>query len=403
MGNHQGIEVATASSPPLICHVIYRLAVGGLENGVVNLINHLPGDRYRHAVICVTFATEFRDRIRRSGVEVHELRKRPGKDIAAYGRMWRLLRRLRPHIVHTRNLPALDMMVPARLAGVPRFVHSEHGLDMIEIDGRNAKYNGLRRASRLIVDHYITMSRDLNEWMRREIGVPAARIDTIYNGVDTTRFSPQGDSFALPKRSSAPGTVIIGTIGRLDPVKNQILLARATAHLLAHRPNLRARVRLAIVGDGTEREKIETVLRETGIRDVAWLPGFRDDTPALYRGFDVFVLPSRREGISNTLLEAMASGRPVIATRIGGNPEIVPDGVVGRLVEPEDVDALAQAILRYVEDADLARAHGAAGRAHVLRTFSLDAMMKSYDEVYRALLPGGGRVGGSSHRVGCPA
>jgi sugar transferase (PEP-CTERM/EpsH1 system associated) len=384
--NHQPVELGAASSLPLICHVIYRLAVGGLENGVVNLINHLPGDRYRHAIICVTSATDFRDRIRHSGVEIYELHKQPGKDIAAYGRMWRLLRTLKPHIVHTRNLPALDMMVPARLAGVPRFVHSEHGLDMIEIDGKNAKYNGLRRASRLIIHHYITMSRDLNDWMRREIGIPAERVVTIYNGVDTARFSPQGDSYALPEGIFAPDTIVIGTIGRLDPVKNHVLLARAAARLLGLRPNLRARVRLAIIGDGPERERIETVLRETGIRDAAWLPGFRDDTPALYRKFDVFVLPSRREGISNTLLEAMASGRPVVATRIGGNPEIVPDGIVGRLVEPEDVDALAQAILRYVDDLDLARAHGKAGRAHVLRSFSLDAMVKSYDEVYRSLL-----------------
>jgi hypothetical protein len=107
----------------LICHVIHRLAVGGLENGLVNLINHLPDD-YQHAIICVTDATDFRHRIRRHDVAIHELGKRPGKDLASYGRMWRLLRRLRPKIVHTRNLPALDMLVPARLAGVPYSLHS---------------------------------------------------------------------------------------------------------------------------------------------------------------------------------------------------------------------------------------------------------------------------------------
>jgi sugar transferase (PEP-CTERM/EpsH1 system associated) len=374
-------------SPPLICHVIYRLAVGGLENGLVNLINNLPADRYRHAVVCVTQATDFRERIRRNGVDIHELRKQPGKDIAVYSRMWRVLRKLQPRVVHTRNLPALDMLLPARLAGVPHFVHSEHGLDKIEIDGKNMKYNLMRRASRLTVDRYITMSRDLSGWLQREVGVPATRIETIYNGVDTVRFSPQReDRHALPAGFAPPGSVVVGTLGRLDPVKNQTLLARAFARLIERRPDLRARLRLVIIGDGDERAAIETILAQSGATELAWLPGFRNDTPSLYRALDIFVLPSVREGISNTLLEAMASGIPVIATRVGGNPEIVPDNVVGQLVPSNDPEALAQAIERYVDDLALLRAHGAAGRAHVLKSFSLGAMMQGYDRVYGSLL-----------------
>lgn len=366
--------------------MIYRLTFGGLENGVVNLINNLPEDRYRHAIICITATTDFSARIRRGGVEICELRKRPGKDVAAYGRMWRILRRLRPQIVHTRNLPALDMVVPARLAGVQRFVHSEHGLDMIELDGKNAKYNSMRRASRLVVDRYITMSRDLNEWMRREIGVPAERIETIYNGVDTARFSPTGEGRSvLPDGFAPEGAVVIGTIGRLDPVKNQIALVRALACLLERHPGLRPRLRLVLIGDGAERSAIESAIAENNVWDLAWLPGFRDDTPAHYRALDIFVLPSLREGISNTLLEAMASGRPVIATCVGGNPEIVADGIVGRLVA-QDADALAEAILRYVDNPELMRGHGKAGREHVLRSFSLDAMIRRYDKVYGSLL-----------------
>jgi sugar transferase (PEP-CTERM/EpsH1 system associated) len=374
-------------SPPLICHVIYRLAVGGLENGLVNLINNLPADRYRHAVVCVTQATDFRERIRRTGVEIHELRKQPGKDIAVYSRMWRVLRKLQPRVVHTRNLPALDMLLPARLAGVPRFVHSEHGLDKIEIDGKNAKYNLMRRASRMTVDRYITMSRDLNGWLQREVGVPATRIETIYNGVDTARFSPQHeDRHALPAGFAPLGSIVIGTLGRLDPVKNQTLLARAFARLIERRPELRTRLRLVIIGDGDERAAIEAILAQAGVTELAWLPGFRNDTPSLYRALDVFVLPSVREGISNTLLEAMASGIPVIATRVGGNPEILPDKIVGQLVESNDPEALGQAIERYVDDLALLRAHGEAGRAHVLKGFSLNAMMDGYDRVYGSLL-----------------
>lgn len=373
-------------SPPLICHVIYRLTIGGLENGVVNLVNNLPADRYRHAIICVTEATNFRQRIRRRDVEIYELKKRPGKDIAVYGRMWRLLRRLQPQIVHTRNLPALDMIVPAYLAGVPRFIHSEHGFTMMEIDGKNRKYNLVRKASRLAVDRYIAMSRDLSNWLHREIGVPESRITTIYNGVDTDRFSPDNATRSMLPEGFAPAdSIIIGTLGRLEPVKNQLALVRAFARAIELRPGLRRVLRLAIIGDGEQRAEVDAAVAAANIGDIVWLPGFRDDTPALYRALDIFVLPSLREGISNTLLEAMASGRPVIATRVGGNPEIVPDGVAGRLVST-DPEEIAAAIIDYAEHAALMRAHGEGARAHVLNSFSLDFMVNSYDRIYSSLL-----------------
>ncbi|HTZ79286.1 MAG TPA: TIGR03088 family PEP-CTERM/XrtA system glycosyltransferase, partial [Stellaceae bacterium] len=325
-----------------------RLAVGGLENGVVNLINNLPDDAYRHAVICVTSATEFRQRIRRPDVEVHEIGKRPGKDIDAYRRMWQVLRRLRPQIVHTRNLPALDMLAPAWLAGVPRLVHSEHGLDMIELDGGNRKYNRLRRLSRSVVDRYVAVSGDLAGWLRREIGVPEARLDLIYNGVDTGRFTPEGAPAPLPANFAAAGAIVVGTAGRLEAVKNQVGLARAFCRALEQRPELRARLRLLVVGSGSQEQELRAILAAGDALDLAWLPGSRDDMPALYRAIDLFVLPSLREGISNTVLEAMASGRPVIATAVGGNPEIMPDDVAGTLVPVGDEDAMATAILRYV-------------------------------------------------------
>lgn len=375
------------SFPPLICHVVYRLAVGGLENGLVNLINHLPEDAYQHAIVCVTEATDFRLRIRRHGVEIFELHKQPGKDVAAYGRMWRLLRRLRPQIIHTRNLPALDMQAPAWLADVPRSVHSEHGLDMLELDGKNRRYNALRRLSRVMVDRYITVSRDLGDWLRHDIGLPGSRVETIYNGVDTVLFSPDGrESSALPHDFAPPGSLIVGTIGRLESVKNPLALARAFCLALEVRPELRQNLRLAIVGDGSQRRDIEATLTRFGVRDLAWMPGFRNDTPELYRSFDIFVLPSLREGISNTVLEAMASGLPVIATRVGGNPEILPENIAGRLVPASDDAALARVILDYVDSPELILRHRKGARAHAQRHFSLDAMVASYDRVYRSLI-----------------
>ena len=376
-----------AGQSKLICHIVYRLAVGGLENGLVNLINHLPDERYRHAIVCVTEATDFRRRIERPDVEVCEIHKRPGKDFAAYRRMWQVLRSLKPNIVHTRNLPALDMLLPAWLAGAPRLVHSEHGRDLIELDGKNTKYNRLRRLSRLVVDQYVAVSQDLTDWLRTEIGVPASRIRTIYNGVDTRRFSPEGKTHSvLPDGFAPPGTIVLGTFGRIDGLKNQLGLAKAFLQMLVRNPDLRRTLRLVIVGDGDQRREIEATLAKGGVLDLCWLSGFRDDTPTLYRALDIFVLPSLREGISNTILEAMASGLPVIATRVGGNPEILPENVAGRLVPVSDEAALAAAIMDYVAYPELIRRHGESARAHVVRNFSLDAMVASYDRVYSALI-----------------
>jgi sugar transferase (PEP-CTERM/EpsH1 system associated) len=370
----------------LICHIIYRLAVGGLENGLVNLVNHLPADRYRHCIVCLTEATGFAQRIERRDVEVYEVHKLLGKDIRAYGRVRQLLRSLKPDIVHTRNLPAVDMLLPAALAHVPRLVHGEHGRDLIELDGKNTKYNLLRRLSRLVVHQYVAVSEDLAAWLRTEIGIPASRVQRIYNGVDTRRFSPEGRTRSvLPDGFALPGTFVIGTFGRIDGLKNQLGLARAFLRLMGARPELRGVLRLVIIGDGPQRAEIEKALASAGMLEFCWLPGFRDDTPALYRALDLFILPSLREGISNTVLEAMASGLPVIANRVGGNPEILPNNVAGRLVATSE-DELIEAISAYVSSPELLCRHGRGARAHVATNFSLDKMVESYDRLYWGLL-----------------
>ena len=136
---------------PLVVHIIHRLAIGGLENGLVNLINHMPAERYRHAIVCMTQSTDFRLRIKSNAVAVHELHKQPGHDFGLYFRLWRLLRTLRPAVVHTRNIGTLECQCIALLAGVPARVHGEHGRDMNDIDGRNATYLRLRKIFRPLI------------------------------------------------------------------------------------------------------------------------------------------------------------------------------------------------------------------------------------------------------------
>jgi sugar transferase (PEP-CTERM/EpsH1 system associated) len=373
-------------SLPLVCHIIHRLDYGGLENGLVNLINRLPADHYRHAVVCLTEATDFRRRIERPDVPIVEIGKRQGKDPGAYLKVWRVLRRLRPRVVHTRNLPALDMLAVAALAGVPRLVHGEHGLDVLELDGGSRKYNALRRLSRLVVDRYVTVSHDLGRWLVDEVGIPPGRVTTIYNGVDTGRFRPGPAAGTLPEGFAPPGSFVIGTIGRLETVKDQPTLAAAFCRMLELRPDLRDKLRLVVAGDGALRGEVEAILARQQASGLAWLPGFRSDAPDLLRACDVFVLPSLREGISNTILEAMATAKPVIATAVGGNPEIVKEGVTGTLVPPSDPATMADRLLAYVDDPGRAEAHGSAGLARVLEKFSMAAMLDGYGAIYRDLI-----------------
>lgn len=371
--------------PQLICHVIYRLDFGGLENGLVNLINRLPTDRFRHVVICLTYASEFRDRIQRDDVAIFELHKRAGKDIRTYGRLWRLVREIHPDIVHTRNISTIDMLAVARLAGIRRLVHSEHGRDFVELAGDHRKYNVLRQLSRLFARRYITVSKELAVWLHETAGVPPQRITAIHNGVDTERFQPAAKPpDFLPDGFTDDDTIVIGTIGRMAPIKDQLNLAQAFVLLLKTEPFLRDRMRLVLVGDGEMRGEIETLLNDAGATDQSWLPGYRDDTDRFYQSLDLFVLPSRREGISNTILEAMASGLPVVATRVGGNPEIVEDRVSGTLVPPENPQALADALLAYLREPALLARHGQAGRERALRDFSMQAMVDAYTRVYEA-------------------
>jgi sugar transferase (PEP-CTERM/EpsH1 system associated) len=369
--------------PLLICHIIFRLDVGGLENGLVNLINHLPADRFHHSIICLQYASSFRERIRQRDVAIHELHKGEGKALHLYRKVWDLLRDMQPDIVHTRNLPTIDMLLPARLAGVRRLVHSEHGLDQVEVQGSHRKYNWLRRLSRLLVRQYVSVSHDLAQWLHQQIGIPEHRITTIHNGVDTARFSTGVCTAGLLPPGWLPEQpFVIGTLGRFEKVKDQLNLVHAFIAMLQRRPVLRERLRLLLVGDGSLRGDIEALLDQHGLRELCWLPGFRDDAAALYRCLNVFVLPSRREGISNTILEAMASGLPVVATRVGGNPEIVDDQITGQLVPSQDPEEMASALLRYLDDTALLHRHSEAARRAALEKFSLASMVERYQQVY---------------------
>lgn len=377
--------MARSRSVPLVAHVVHGLRVGGLENGLVNLINRTPSDRYRHTIICLTGYDRFLERIeRRDEVDVFALDKREGKDPRMYLRLWRLLRRLRPDIVHTRNLAALETQICAWLAGVPVRIHGEHGRDMVDLDGTHARYRRLRRLCRFLIHRQVALSGELADYLAESVGVPHDRIARIGNGVDVERFRPNEEerSRLRAERGWGPETIVIGWVGRMEAVKAPQDLARAFIEMIGRDEHASKQVVLALVGGGSLYEEVREALQAAGLGDRVWLPGSRDDVPGLLQAMDLFVLPSLAEGISNTILEAMASGLPVVATRVGGNAELVAEGETGQLVSPGDPQALASALERYVREPELLKHHGTAARKRAEREFGIDAMVASYLQLY---------------------
>ena len=222
---------------PLVVHVMHRFDVGGMENGIVNLINHMPRDAYRHAIVALTKVTDFRKRIRRDDVEFFALDKPPGHSFWIYPRLFRLFRQLQPAIVHTRNLGALEVAVPAWAAGVPARIHGEHGRDFDDLDGSCKKYQWIRRIYRPFVTYYIALSRDLDQYLTQAVGIPAKRVVQIYNGVDAERFHQAARRAPIPGCPfNDEGLWIVGTVGRMQAVKNQTDLARAVVQALQAAP-----------------------------------------------------------------------------------------------------------------------------------------------------------------------
>ena len=297
------------NSRPTIVHIVFRFDYGGLENGVVNILNGLKDDDLRHVVIALTEATSFADRLT-GDVDVHSIGKRPGKDPKSYVRLYRLLRQIDPDVVHTRNFGTIDCSFVAFLARVPVRLHSEHGWDVFDPDGTRAKFRWARRAMSAFIHRFVTVSDDLAEWLVNTVGISNRKVSVLRNGVDTRRFEPavSRERSALPAALQRDDVVIVGSVTRFSAIKDPLNLVRAFESLERSSGHSASTPALVMIGSGELHEAACAALSDAGLAESSWLPGSRDDVAALMRSMDIFVLGSLREGISNTILEAMASG-----------------------------------------------------------------------------------------------
>jgi sugar transferase (PEP-CTERM/EpsH1 system associated) len=385
-----------------VLHVVHSLQVGGLENGLANLLNRMDSHRFSHSVLCLTEAGKFAERVRLAGVEVLELHLPTGQFRLPLMRLGKLFRKMNPDIVHSRGWPTVDAVFAAHLARVPHIVHGEHGREYSDKEGSNWKRNQIRRVIGHIVDRYVVVCDFFRSWLRETCKVPAGKIAHIPNGVDTEKFCPlqlrgnaqlgvNGQSSAVADIPAVralrydlgipPEAIVVGSIGRLDPVKDFPTLLKGFKQISGRRPQLA----LVIVGDGPIRLELARVTDELGLNSsVKWL-GERNDIPALLRSFDVFVQSSLFEGMSNTILEAMASGLPVVATDAGGNAELVQSGKNGMVIPVGDVEALAEALDEYVSDTVLRKDHGENSRNRAVAQFDISLMASGYNELYESL------------------
>lgn len=389
MESMQDKDQQALSRQYVIAHVIYHFGMGGLENGLVNIINRLPDKQYRHVVICMTGHDHFKERLNKS-VEIYDMHKKPGKDLMVYYRLWKVLRKIKPDIVHTRNLSALEAQLPALLAGVPIRIHGEHGRDVHDLDGNNKRYQQIRKLFSYMVDHYIPLSQDLKNYLTQKVGIKDNKITTICNGVDTNKFHAHKNISSqlldVPEGFLNKDTLVIGTVGRLEQVKDQMNLLNAFI-LLLKQPEVKDKdIKLLLVGDGSQKNKLLQKIKAEQIQEKVWLAGSRDEVPQLMSLISVFVLPSLAEGISNTILEAMACSLPVIATEVGGNSELVINGQTGWIVPRSDPEAIKDKCLLYITSPALQKKHSQQARKTIEQYFSIDTMVNNYNRVYTTLI-----------------
>lgn len=357
-----------------IVHFIYQFSTGGLENGLVNIINHLSPSEFRHIVVCLTTQTEFSNRLKGRNVEVIALDLKPGPLYRYYGRIWKLLKRLRADIVHTRNLTSIELQLLAFLARVPYRIHSEHGRGLADLKGDNFKHQFLRKMMSPFIHQYVSLSKEIKQYLIQKVAINSKKVKQIYNGVNLDFFSSVNSAV-----KGNHDKIRIITVGRMEAVKDPLTSLEAIVGLIPTFPN----IEFIVVGSGSMIPVIEAAAQKCGIRNQVICLGEREDINSLLTSSDIFVQSSLVEGVSNTILEAMASGLPVVATDVGGNSELVEERVTGLLVPPRDVTQLRQALQYYCEDADRRREHGVNGRLRVERHFSLKKMIEQYDKLYR--------------------
>lgn len=363
-----------------IAYVIPGLHYGGMERLLHDLAHALPAHAFEVHIVVVEGFGRFAEGL--TGVaELHQVPVMNRLSLIYPKELIAVLRRLAPDIVHSHAGVWHKASRAARLAGIPIVIHTEHGRRVPDRVTDRLIDNLASRST----DAIIAVSEALATVLTTRVVHDPRRILVIVNGVDVKRLRPPSEAHALRRELGLPdGSFIIGSIGRLEPVKNYSLALRAFARLVGEAGEGRPPF-LVLAGDGSERGPLETLARSLGIAAQVKFLGFRDDVERLYGAFDLFTLTSTNEGTSVSLLEAMSCGRCPVVTDVGGNRAVLGPNLSSLLVPAEDEAGLAAAWNRHVVDAQLRQRLGAFARERVVAAFSLDHMVHQHVALYRRL------------------
>jgi glycosyltransferase involved in cell wall biosynthesis len=309
----------------------------------------------------------------------------PVADARALLGLYRVIRAFRPHVVHTHAAKAgLLGRIAARLAGVPVVVHTYHGHVLRGYFGpvKTAFFRALEALLGRSTDALVTVSEAVKADLVALRVAPASRIRVLPLGLDLSGLRGEHAAAGASLRTPGEQGPLVGMVGRLVPIKDVPTFLEAAARVRASFPECR----FALVGDGEERARLEARAAELGLAEAVRFHGWRRDLAAVYAELDVVVNSSRNEGTPVALIEALAAGRPVVATRVGGTPDLLAEGRHGRLVPPGDPEALAAAIVATLEDPDGSRTRALAGRDHVLAQYDIARLVDDVDRLYRELL-----------------
>lgn len=367
-----------------ILHVMDTLEVGGLENGVANLIQRMDPERFEHVVCTVRRVGAMADRLPLDRVRIVNLDRAGSRFSTQIGALAGTIRAVKPHIVHSRNWGAIEAVLAGRWAGSCSLVHSEHGVESVGADREPLRRRWFRRLSYAVAEQVFCVSYQLRNHYAKTTGFPARKIEVIHNGVDVARFYPQPAARVRMREQLGISSedFCIGALGRLEPIKSLMTLLDAAARIPASRKNWR----IVIAGAGSDLPILRQAAESrTELRGHVQFAGEIENAPAFLNALDVYVLPSRFEGISNSLLEAMASGLPVIVSATGGNPEVVVDGESGLIFPVGDHRALADRLLLLWEQSESRTRLGQKAAQRVEEHFTVESMVRKYERLYNGL------------------
>lgn len=362
-----------------VLHLITSLEVGGAQHGILLGLPRFDPSRYEHVVCSIMDRMQMASQFRKAGIEVHSLGLNRKTDFMVALRLNSLLKQQRPDVLHTYLLHSNVLgRIVGRLAGVPTIVGSERTIGQARLWGRLAT-----RLTNPLTDAVEVNSEIGGKAVETDLGVPHHKVEVVRSGLDLAAFTGSAKRTEIRAELNLNNNQhLVLYVGRLRPVKGVEYGIRAFASAQAQHHNMHA----ALAGEGEQLTFLQNLVDELGISKHVTFLGVRNDLPDLLSAADSLLLPSLNEGFPRTAIEAMAAGKPIIATSVGGTPEAIRDGETGILVPSKDVEAMTTALLTLVRNSVLQRSLGRAGRQRAEQNYSVENYVARLDGLYRQLL-----------------